>query len=195
MTQTESYFLPEKDYYYKPNFQTEITSHHRERQVQVLIYKQLKFELKPETLFIAVNILDRYLSLKKLSESQLGLLATTALFIASKYQEINPPTALDLSVDSRRWPVAQLLKMEYKILSLLQFDLNLPTAPTFLENYSRAIKCSDARVLIFASFLVDLFMQKEEYIKFRPSMVVCVALNLSLRFNPQPPLTMENSDQ
>ena len=84
MLQTEHQFLPLPNYY-APAFQPQITAYHRERLVEWLIGLQANLRLLPETLFITVNIVDRYLSRKRLSLKQLQLLGLTALFIASKF--------------------------------------------------------------------------------------------------------------
>ncbi len=111
-------------------------------------------------------------------------MAITALFIANKFQEIYPPPTKDYPrLVHNVFTKEQMLKMETSILSTLQYDLNLPPAPIFLENYSRAMQFSDPAVLIYASFLIDLFHMKAEYLKFRPSLTVAVALDLSLQFH------------
>ena len=51
------------DFLIKENFlqeQNEIHKNHRKKLVLWLVDVQKKFDLKPETLFIGVNILDRY---------------------------------------------------------------------------------------------------------------------------------------
>lgn len=53
---------------------------------------------------------------------------------------------------------------------------------TFLENYSAAIKLYHGNVMIVASFLIDLFMRDQNFLKFRPSMVAAVALYVALKF-------------
>lgn len=62
----------------------------------------LKFKLKEETLFLAVNIIDRYLSQQTITKEKFQLLATTALFIATKYEEIYPPTGQELLIVSKQ---------------------------------------------------------------------------------------------
>ena len=52
--------------------------------------------MRPETLFITVNIIDRYLSKEIVRLSKFQLLGITALWIASKFQEIYPPVMKDL---------------------------------------------------------------------------------------------------
>lgn len=63
--------------------------------VDWLIEVHLKFKLLPETLYITVNVIDRFLEKQKVSKSRLQLVGVTALFIASKYEEIYPPELKD----------------------------------------------------------------------------------------------------
>jgi cyclin B len=43
---------------------------------------------EPETLFIAVSIIDRFLSKVSIKKQQLQLLGIAAIFVSSKYEEI-----------------------------------------------------------------------------------------------------------
>jgi len=45
----------------------------------------------PETLYLTVNIIDRYLSVQSIARKNLPLVAIAAMFIASKYEEVCPP--------------------------------------------------------------------------------------------------------
>ncbi len=64
--------------------------------VDWLVEVHLKFKLVPETLYLTVNIIDRYLSKTEVSRPKLQLVGVTALLIASKYEEIYPPELRDL---------------------------------------------------------------------------------------------------
>lgn len=50
-----------------------------------------KYKMVPETLFMAVSIIDRYLEKTQVVRYKLQLVGVAALFIASKYEEIYPP--------------------------------------------------------------------------------------------------------
>ena len=50
-----------------------------------LIDVHLKYKLQPETLFLAVHIIDSYLERRILYRTELQLLGITALWIAAKY--------------------------------------------------------------------------------------------------------------
>ena len=60
--------------------------------VDWIIEVHTKFRLLPETLFLAVNIIDRFLSLRVVSLVKLQLVGVTALFIASKFEEVMSPS-------------------------------------------------------------------------------------------------------
>ena len=64
--------------------------------VDWLVEVHLKFKLVPETLYLTVNIIDRYLCKTEVSRPKLQLVGVTALLIASKYEEIYPPELRDL---------------------------------------------------------------------------------------------------
>jgi primosomal protein N' len=46
------------------------------------------FKLESETLYLTVNLIDRYLSVLRIDRSKLQLVAVSAMLIASKYEEI-----------------------------------------------------------------------------------------------------------
>ena len=60
-----------------------------------LIEVHLKYALHPETLFITVNLVDRYCEREKVPRSEYQLLGVTAMLIACKYEEIYVPKIED----------------------------------------------------------------------------------------------------
>ena len=55
-----------------------------------------KFRLKSETLYVAIYIIDRFLSSKQIEKSELHILGITSILIACKYEEVYPPELRDL---------------------------------------------------------------------------------------------------
>jgi hypothetical protein len=72
--------------------QNEIQWHQRTTLVDWLIQIHARYHLIPETLWIAINIIDRFLSKRVVSLVKLQLVGVTAMFIASKYEEIMAPS-------------------------------------------------------------------------------------------------------
>ena len=61
-----------------------------------LVQVHHRFSLLPETLFLCVNYIDRFLSCKIVSLAKLQLVGATAIFIAAKYEEINCPSVQEI---------------------------------------------------------------------------------------------------
>jgi Cyclin, N-terminal domain len=83
----------------RPGFmlqQTHINERMRAILVDWLVEVHLKFKLVPETLYLTINLIDRYLNLAEVSRPKLQLVGVTCLLIASKYEEIYPPELRDL---------------------------------------------------------------------------------------------------
>jgi Cyclin, N-terminal domain len=78
------------------NNQTHINERMRAILVDWLVEVHLKFKLVPETLYLTINLIDRYLVRKEVSRPKLQLVGVTCLLIASKYEEIYPPELRDL---------------------------------------------------------------------------------------------------
>lgn len=81
--------MPNPDYV---KSQTEITWEIREVLVDWLLQVHLRYHMLPETLWIAVNIFDRFLTKRSVSLGKVQLVGVVALFIAVKYEEILAPT-------------------------------------------------------------------------------------------------------
>jgi len=60
-----------------------------------LVEVHLNFKLLPETLFIAVNLIDRYSMHHQIIRKNYQLVGVTCMLIASKYEEIYPPHIKD----------------------------------------------------------------------------------------------------
>ena len=100
----------------------------------------MKFKLVPETLYLTVNLIDRYLTTeKKVSRPKLQLVGVTALLIASKYEEIYPPELRDLVyICDRACSKSEILEMEETILKTLDYSITIPSAHAFLVRYLKA---------------------------------------------------------
>jgi len=57
-----------------------------------LVQVHARFQLLPETLFLCVDIMDRFLSAQVASLAKLQLVGITCLFISSKVEEIVTPS-------------------------------------------------------------------------------------------------------
>jgi Cyclin, N-terminal domain len=78
------------------DFQTHMNEAMRAILVDWLVEVHLKFKLVPETLYLTINLIDRYLEQEQVVRPKIQLVGVTCLLIASKYEEIYPPELRDL---------------------------------------------------------------------------------------------------
>ena len=75
--------------------QEDITAKMRGILIDWLIDVHAKFNLEANTLFITVNVIDRFLSKEKIQRKQLQLVGIAAMLIACKFEEIYAPEVRD----------------------------------------------------------------------------------------------------
>lgn len=118
--------------------QNEVKDTSRGFLVEWIIDVHRKFRLLPETLYVTVSTIDRYLSKVQIKKTQLHLLGVAALLIATKYEEIYPPELKDLlSVSENKFTKEEVLKLEFEILSALEFNFFAPSILRFLQRYRK----------------------------------------------------------
>ena len=105
------------DNQYMKKVQTEILETGRAYVLSWIIDVHRKFRLIPEVLFVALHILDQYLSRQKIQKNQLHILGVTTLVLAAKYEEIYPPSIKDfLEISENSFNAAMVISMEKEIL-------------------------------------------------------------------------------
>jgi cyclin B len=127
----------ELDFIAKPGYmrgQSDINEKMRAILIDWLIEVHLKFKLYPETLYLTVNLIDRYLEKEEVMRQHLQLVGVTAMLIASKYEEIYAPEVRDfVYITDKAYTKEEILKMEYKILTTLNFNTTTSSSYRFLE--------------------------------------------------------------
>ena len=150
--------------------------------VEWIIDVHRKFRLVPETLYVTVFLIDRFLSLKQIKKNQLHILGVTALLISTKYEEIYPPELKDLlSVSENKFTRTEVLQMERDMLITMQFDVTAPSAYRFLERYRRLspIAFADERVFFLAQYLQEISLLDASLLNYNPSEIAASALILA----------------
>ncbi|GLT27993.1 hypothetical protein SLA2020_029540 [Shorea laevis] len=158
------------------HLQTDMNEKMRTILVDWLIDVHLKFELSPETLYLTINIIDRFLSVKVVPRRELQLVGMGAMLMASKYEEIWAPEVDDLvCIADRAYSHEQILVMEKTILGKLEWTLTVPTHYVFLVRFLKA-SIPDEKMENMVFFLAELGMMQYETIMFCPSMVAASAV-------------------
>ncbi|KAL2160623.1 hypothetical protein VTH06DRAFT_1311 [Thermothelomyces fergusii] len=179
MRQLEAQMLPNPHYM---DDQTEIQWSMRSVLMDWLVQVHHRFCLLPETLFLTVNCIDRFLSVKVVSLGKLQLVGATALFVAAKYEEINCPSVQEIvyMVDSG-YSVEEILKAERFMLSMLHFELGWPGPMSFLRRISKADDY-DLETRTLAKYFLEITIMDERFVSCPPSYLAAGAHCISRFF-------------
>jgi cyclin B len=166
--------------------QVHVNSKMRAILIDWLVDVHKKYKLRSETLFLAVSIIDRYLNLKVTQQRHLQLVGVTALLIAAKFEEVYPPAIKDfVYVTDKAYSREDILNMEVKVLTALQFKICGPTAMTFLDRYQLVNGCTDAHRDL-AQYLLELSLVDYKMIKYVPSHLAAASILLSNKLLRRP---------
>ncbi|KAJ0775586.1 putative cyclin domain-containing protein [Helianthus annuus] len=139
------------------NSQPELNAKMRGILIDWLIEVHRKFNMMAESLYLTINIVDRYLSVRKVARREFQLVGMSAMLIACKYEEIWPPEVNDLiAISDNAYSGEQILVMEKAILGQLGWYLTVPTPYVFLVRYTKASMPSDDEMENMVFFLTDL---------------------------------------
>ncbi|CAE7203135.1 unnamed protein product [Rhizoctonia solani] len=161
------------------NSQPHLEWHLRGILMDWLIQVHERFRLLPETLFIAANLIDRFLSVRVVSLAKLQLVGITGLFVAAKYEEIMVPTLQNfLMVADSDYSAAEILDAEKYLLRALGWDLSYPNPMGFLRRANKA-EDYDGNTRMLAKFLIEISVVEERLLKYTPSTLAAAGLWLA----------------
>jgi len=147
--------------------------------VDWLIEVHTRFRLLPETLFLAVNIVDRFLSQKVVPLDRLQLVGITGMFIASKYEEVlSPHVGNFVHVADDGFTAEQILSAERYTLTALKYDLSYPNPMNFLRRISKADNY-DIQTRTLGKYLIEISLVDHRFLEYRQSHVAAAAMYLS----------------
>lgn len=136
-----------------------------------------KFELMDETLYLTVNLIDRFLAAQPVVRKKLQLVGVTAMLLACKYEEVSVPVVEDFIVISdKAYSRKEVLEMVYitksiyllhflniirfriydllvclqekLMINTLQFNLSIPTPYVFMRRFLKAAQ-ADKKVCVY----------------------------------------------
>ncbi|XP_041120880.1 cyclin-A2-like [Polyodon spathula] len=160
--------------------QPDITNSMRAILVDWLVEVGEEYKLQNETLYLAVNYIDRFLSSMSVLRGKLQLVGTAAMLLASKFEEIYPPDVAEfVYITDDTYTKKQVLRMEHLILKVLSFDLAAPTINQFLTQYF-LYRQANSKVESLSMFLGELSMvDSDPFLKYLPSITAAAAFVLA----------------
>ena len=164
-------------------FQIDINDRMRAILIDWLVEVHLKFKLLPETLFLTVNLIDRFLSRRCVARTKLQLVGVTAMLLASKREEMYPPEVRDfVYITDSAYTADQIFSLEEEMLEALEFRLEAPTCYSFIPRLLRSVGVDErSREGRLTAFLSERMLQEYGLLRFPPSKTAAAALNIALR--------------
>ncbi|KAF5367401.1 hypothetical protein D9758_003776 [Tetrapyrgos nigripes] len=174
MSHLEERMMPKSNYM---EVQTELNWDMRETLVDWLLQIHLKYHMLPETLWIAVNIVDRFLSQRVVSVAKLQLVGVTAMFIAAKYEEIMAPSVDEfVFMTEEAFTKEEILKGERIVLQALEFQISHYCSP---YNWMRRISKADDYDLhtrTLSKFLIEVALLDHRFLRAKASVIAAVGM-------------------
>ncbi|KAE8724738.1 Cyclin-B2-4 [Hibiscus syriacus] len=162
-----------------PNYmdrQFDINEKMRAILIDWLIEVHYKFKLMEETLFLTINLIDRFLERCTVIRKKLQLVGMTAMLLACKYEEVSVPIVEDfVLISDKAYTKKDVLDMEKLMVNALQFNMSVPTPYVFMRRFLKAAQ-SDKKLEFLSFFLIELCMVEYEMLKFQPSLLAAAAI-------------------
>lgn len=161
------------------DIQPELKWYMRPYLLDFLVDTHLALKLSSQTLFLAVNIVDRYCSKRVVAKKHYQLVGCTALWIASKYQDKKshiPSISELINMCCGVYEEPMFLQMEGHILNTLEWSIGHTTLDSYIYLYLGST-CNPA-LIYTARFLAEVSMYDKSFFQFKPSLLAncCVTL-------------------
>jgi hypothetical protein len=157
-----------------------VARHMRATLVDWLLQVHMRYHMLPETLWIAINIVDRFLSVRVVSLAKLQLVGVTAMFVAAKYEEILAPSVDEfVYMTESGYSRDEILKGERIILSTLDFNISSYCSPySWVRRISKADDY-DIQTRTLSKFLMEVTLLDSRFLRAKPSLIAAVGMFLS----------------
>lgn len=101
------------------------------------------------------------------------------MLVASKYEEIYAPEVQDfVYITDKAYTKEEILDMECKLLTILDFDTTTCSSYRFLLRYHKLSE-SDPFIFNMARYLLEISLVDYKMLKHHPSLLAAAALYLS----------------
>jgi len=139
------------------------------------------FKFQSQTLFLAVNYVDRFLERPvTVTRVTLQLVGVACMLIAAKYEEIFVPLIDEFVViTDNTYTRDEILKTEHLVLNVLQFRLTVTTVKDFISQYFCLANVQNPQVEQHASYLAEFLLPYYQFRCYKPSKISAAIICLS----------------
>ncbi|KAH6950996.1 cyclin-like protein [Ilyonectria sp. MPI-CAGE-AT-0026] len=163
------------------NTQPDIQWFMRPYLIDFLVEAHAAFSLLPETLFLAVNLLDRYCSKRLVYKEHYQLVGCAALLISAKYSDKKshvPKIHRLITMCCGLYNVSMFIQMELHVLDTLEWVIGHPTADSFSQLLVEE-EGEDQKVEHMAAYLREIALYHRDFVSTKPSIMARTSLALA----------------
>ncbi|GAA5939784.1 hypothetical protein JCM3775_001624 [Rhodotorula graminis] len=165
--------------------------------VDFLVETHLQQHLRPETLYLALNIVDRYVSKRVVFKKHYQLVGCAALWIAAKFEDAKDrvptlPELVDMCCNA--YDERAFVQMEGHVLQTIGWVVGHPTAEAWLRLACVTGSIEETRTQHVARFLMELTLFHREFIRCNQSDVAMAALLLARHMLGKPRRPIDEND-
>ncbi|WVW80637.1 hypothetical protein I302_102623 [Kwoniella bestiolae CBS 10118] len=150
--------------------------------IDFLIEVHQQFRLRPEVLYLAMNIVDRYVSKRVVYKKHYQLVGCAALWIAAKFEDGKDkvPLVRELAeMCCKAYDESAFIQMEGHVLSTIGWNIGHPSAEAWLRINTTGHNYEDPKVQNMARFLMEITLFHREFVGIQSSLVASGALMLA----------------
>ena len=164
------------------NMQKEINEQMRAILVDWIIEVHFQFNLRQETLYMTIWIIDTYLSFHFISRKKLQLLGISCLLISCKSEEIYfPQQNKFIEVTDGAYTKEEMIIMENEILKQLNFNIIFPTSNDFYNILSKLYNFNKKQYFL-GKYFIESALIDYHMIKFSPSIISAACVYLVMKY-------------
>jgi cyclin B len=184
----DNFYTEEENNRFKinPNYfklQTEINSKMRIILIDWIFEVNNKLKFREETFYTTIYIIDAYLSKKFIQRKKFQLLGVTALYIATKLNEIFSGSVKDyVFMTDRAYNEIDIISMESDICKTLNFNFLVPHCLSFFQIFSKKIGFDkDSEEYQFGIFVIQNFLMNSKSFNYNYSIISIASCNLIVK--------------
>ena len=154
-----------------------INERHRGVVIEWLSYINHYFNQSNETLFMCINIMDRYISKKKISLDIYQLVGISSYLIASKYEDTETPSIEELIYISKNiYSHNDIISMEKEILVALHFDIFSVSSYHFFSYFYFISSINNKKLFHLGHLILEICLLNIELMTYNQSLLAIGAL-------------------
>ncbi|KAH8194315.1 hypothetical protein TruAng_011523 [Truncatella angustata] len=165
--------------------------------IDFFIEAHAAFQLQPETLFLTVDLLDRYCSKRVVYKQHYQLVGCAALLIAAKYGEKKDRVPQINELNNMCYGLydsGMFTQMEMHVLNTLEWIIGHPTND-FFRQLIIAEEGDDCEVEHMAAYICEIALYNRDSVSFKPSIMARASLALARSILQRPGINDGKWDQ